>query len=272
MKNYMKKPAMVLAGLVMLATPLALHAALPMPADMTSVYQVKGLTPGNVLKMYKEPGGKGVIVNLPHNARWIVRRNDQQVVGKTTWEKISWGDDQTGWVKSDALVLDPEATAIARARRACMADPKVKDKECCGYPNSGKGKFHSVPIYQVKGLSAGHSLMMYSEHNGDAIAVEIPHNATWIAKLGQRAEGGKVNFELVRWSGQNGWVDDAFLSYDEKSTKEGDRKRQKCGGVSVGVEFKKSEVVCLPAPVIRRLQEAGALDAATIDKLKSQAK
>ena len=42
--------------------------------------------------------------------------------------------------------------------------------------------------------------------------------------------------------------------------------------MSVGVEFKKSEVVCLPAPVIRRLQEAGALDAATIDKLKSQAK
>ena len=40
-------------GMVMLVSPLLTFAALPMPADTSLVYRVKGLDAGNVLKMYK---------------------------------------------------------------------------------------------------------------------------------------------------------------------------------------------------------------------------
>jgi hypothetical protein len=265
------KPALALAaGILLFAAPMMVQAALSMPADSKLIYRVQGLNAGNVLKMYKEPG-KGIIVNIPHNATWIVRRNAQKTVDKVVWEKVSW-DDQTGWVVSDALVYDPEATDVANARRLCMADPKVQDKECCGYPEAAKGGvFRSVPIYSVQELGAGESLMMYVDKGDDAIAVELPHNATWIAKLGQVGKAGKLALERVRWAGQNGWVNAANLKFDPDTTKEGDRKRQKCGGMTSGdVDFRQSDVVCLPAPVIRRLQESGALDAETVNKLKAQ--
>lgn len=264
------KPALALMAGMLLAAPLMAQAALPMPADSKQVYRVQGLDAGTVLKLYKEPG-KDIIVNIPHNATWISRRNAQQTVDNEVWEKVTW-DNQTGWVLSDSLAYDPDATETADARRQCLADPEVTDKECCGYPEAAKGGiFRSIPVYAVQGLDAGESLMMYVDHGDDAIAVEVPHNGTGIVKLGQRAEADKFAMERVRWAGQNGWLDDSKLVYDEAKTKEGDAKRQKCGGVSGGVDFRSSEVVCLPASIIRRLQESGALDAETIDKLKSQA-
>lgn len=258
-----------LAGAIILIVPLLGMAELSMPADTSKVYRVQGLDAGNVLKMYKEPG-RDVIVNIPHNATWISRRNAQMTVGEKVWEKVSW-DNQTGWVLSDSLVEDPEATEQANARRQCLADPAVKDKLCCGYPEAAKGgKFSSVPVYAVKGFEAGESLMMYVDHGDNAIAVELPHNASGVVKLGQRAEAGNFAMERVRWAGQNGWVDASKLVYDEETTKMSDMKRQRCGGVSEGVDFRASEVVCLPAPVIRRLQESGALDADTLKQLMQQ--
>jgi hypothetical protein len=270
-KGVLNKTALpLLAGFLWLLAPLLGMAALPMPADNSLVYRVKDMDAGSVLKMYKEPG-KEVMVNIPHNATWISRRNAQMTIGDKVWEKVSW-DDQTGWVLSDALEEDPKATEAANGRRQCLADPAIKEKDCCGYPEAAKGGlFKSIPVYAVQTLSAGESLMMYVDHGDNAIAVEIPHNGTNIVKLGQRAEAGKFAMERVRWAGQNGWVDDAKLVYDEEKTKANDSKRQKCGGVSGGVDFKTSEVVCLPAPVIRRLQESGALDAATVEKLLQQA-
>ncbi len=256
----------LLAGIMLLAVPLFGMAALSMPADSSLVYRVQGLDAGSVLKMYKEPG-KEVVVNIPHNATWIVRRNAQMTEGDKVWEKVSW-DEQTGWVLSDSLTEDPDATELLAARRQCLADPKTADKLCCGYPEAAKGGlFKSIPVYEVQGLDAGQSLMMYVDHGDNAIAVEIPHSGTNIVKLGQRAEAGAFAMERVRWAGQNGWVDNAKLAYDEATTKAGDAKRQRCGGVSGGVDFRASEVVCLPAPVIRRLQESGALDAETVKLL-----
>lgn len=271
MKGVLKKSALpLLTGCMLLAVPLlGMADALPMPADTSLVYRVKDLDAGSVLKMYKEPG-RDVMVNIPHNATWISRRNAQMTIGDKVWEKVSW-DDQTGWVLSNTLEEDAKATEAANARRQCLADPAVQEKECCGYPEAAKGGlFQSIPVYAVQELAAGESLMMYVDHGDNAIAVEIPHNGSNIVKLGQRAEAGKFAMERVRWAGQNGWVDDSKLAYDETKTKAGDAKRQKCGGVSGGVDFKQSEVVCLPAPVIRRLQESGALDAATVDKLLQQ--
>lgn len=271
MMNGMNKSALAIVAGMLLAVPLMTQAALPMPADSQQVYRVQGLNAGSVLKMYKEPG-KEVLVNIPHNATWISRRNAQQTLGEVVWEKISW-DDQTGWVLSDALEHDSEATEIANARRQCLADPAVVDKECCGYPEAAKGgEFRSVPVYSVQELSAGESLMMYVDQGDNAIAVEIPHNASWVAKLGQMGTVGKVTLERVRWAGQNGWVNANNLKFDEAATKEGDRKRQKCGGMvsTAGADFRSSEVVCLPAPIIRRLQESGVLDAETIKQLQAQ--
>ncbi|MEZ5453041.1 MAG: hypothetical protein R3E93_09560 [Thiothrix sp.] len=271
-KGVLNKTALpLLTGFMLLLVPLLGMTALSMPADTSLVYRVKGMDAGNVLKMYKEPG-RDVVVNIPHNATWISRRNAQMKMGDKVWEKVSW-DDQTGWVLSDSLEEDKDATEVANARRQCLADPAVTEKECCGYPEAAKGGvFKSIPVYAVKGLSAGESLMMYVDHGDDAIAVEIPHNGTNIVKLGQRAEAGKFAMERVRWAGQNGWLDDSKLVYDEEKTKYGDAKRQKCGGVSGGVDFRASEVVCLPAPVIRRLQESGALDAETVKQLTAQGK
>ncbi|MGB5600049.1 MAG: hypothetical protein WBM66_15110 [Thiothrix litoralis] len=270
-KSVLKKTSLSwLGGFMLLAVPLLGVAELSMPADTSLVYRVQGLDAGNVLKMYKEPG-KEVLVNIPHNATWLARRNAQMTVGDKVWEKVSW-DNQTGWVLSDALAEDPKATEEANKRRQCLVDPAVQDKECCGYPEAAKGGlFKSIPVYAVQDLSPGESLMMYVDHGEDAIAVEIPHSGTSIVKLGQRAEAGAFAMERVRWAGQNGWIDAAKITYDEAKTKVSDAKRQKCGGVSGGVDFRSSEVVCLPAPVIRRLQESGALDAATVKALLEQA-
>jgi len=261
----------LLSGLCLLSTPAFVGAApLTLHADSSLVYQVQGRAPGQVLKMYKNPGS-GIIVNLPHNARWVIRRGAQETVGGTLWEKVSWGQDQTGWVESNYLKYDADATRIARERRECMQNPAVKDKMCCGYPEAAKGvPFRSVPIFSVTGLKPGESLIMYKEQSESAIAVEIPHNATWVTKMGKVAEGGDVSFELVRWAGQNGWVNSKFLRLDPEKTREGDAKRRRCSGGQELLPPARSDVVCLPASVIRRLREAGALPDTVIDQLAKQ--
>jgi hypothetical protein len=267
-KNFIK----TLLGLCLSAMVFAVQAApLTLPADSSKIYQTKGLTPGNVLKMYAAPG-RNIMVNLPHNATWIVRRGAQQTVNGVVWEKVSW-DKQTGWVDSNKLRFDAEATRIAAARRACMNDPKVVQKMCCGYPETAKGvPFRSVPIYSVRGLKPGQSLIMYMEQGTSAVAIEIPHNATWVTKLGKVAKADNVAFENVRWAGKNGWVNAAYLTLDPQKTKEGDDKRRTCSGGRALLPAVNPEVVCLPASVIRRLRESGALSAAVIDQLAAQPK
>lgn len=291
---YLMLPFMA-TGWLMLATTAVKAAPLTLPADTSKIYSVKGLAAGSVLKMHRTAGASDVIVNIPHNATWIVRRNAQQTANGVTWEKVTWGQDQTGWVDSNRLQFDAKATNIAQQRRACMNNPAVKLKMCCGYPESAKGHpFRSVPLYTVQGLKPGQSLFMYVDNGGasDAVAVEIPHNGTWVAKLGKVAKANNTAFELVRWAGQNGWVDAKHLRYDAAQTKIGDDKRRICGAkrtagsagagsnrMTGGAAVQKlvtpqkpaeSSVVCLPASVIRRLQEAGALDADTLKKFQAQ--
>ncbi|HPQ94337.1 MAG: hypothetical protein KDI44_05680 [Thiothrix sp.] len=265
-------PALFAGIMLMNAAQVAQAAPLTLPADSSKIYRVQGLTPGNVLKMYANPGS-GILVNLPHNATWIVRRNNQAMVGNTLWEKVSW-DTMTGWVESRRLTYDPQATAIATARRACMTNPAVADKMCCGYPETAKGiPFRSVPIFSVSGLRPGQSLMMYKEEgDGSAIAVEIPHNATWITRMGKVARAGNVAFEQVRWGGINGWVNMAYLREDPAKTREGDEKRRRCSSSGTLLPAADPEVVCLPASVIRRLRESGALPEAVLQQLSQQPK
>lgn len=246
-------------------------APLALPIDSSKIYQTKNLKPGNVLKMYARPG-KEIMVNLPHNATWIVRRGAQEAVNGVMWEKVSW-DNQTGWVDSNKLRFDSASTRVAAARRACMNDPKVVQKMCCGYPEAAKGvPFRSVPIFSVRGLKPGQSLIMYMEQGTSAVATEIPHNATWVTKLGKVAKAGSVAFENVRWAGKNGWVNAAHLREDAAKTKEGDEKRRTCSGGQPLLPALNTAVVCLPASVIRRLRESGALSNAVINQLAQQPK
>lgn len=261
----------LLAAAIMTGVPLSAATAAPLtlPSDSSEIYQVSGLTPGKVLRLYSEPG-RGIIVNIPHNGRWVVRRNAQVLVGDVLWEKVSW-DDQTGWVVSSRLKFDPEATEIARTRRECMKNPAVKDKMCCGYPEAAKGApFRSVPIYSVQGLKAGQSLMMYVESGETAIAVEIPHNATWVTKLGKIAQVGSDEWANVRWAGQNGWVNASYLRLDPEQTRIGDEKRRRCSNGPL-LAPAKPELVCLPASVVRRLQQSNALPADLLKRLAVEA-
>lgn len=260
----------IILGLSLATAALAAQAApLTLPADSSKIYQTKNLKPGNVLKMYAQPG-RNVMVNLPHNATWIVRRGAQEAVNGVMWEKVSW-DSQTGWVDSNKLRFDGASTKIAAARRACMNNPAVVEKMCCGYPETAKGvPFRSVPIYSVRGLKPGQSLIMYMEEGTSAVAIEIPHNATWVTKLGKIAKGDNVSFENVRWSGKNGWVNSAYLRLDAKKTKEGDDKRRRCSGGRPLLPALNPAVVCLPASVIRRLRESGALSGAVLDQLAKE--
>lgn len=113
---------------------------------------------------------------------------------------------------------------------------------------------------------------MYKEQGDSAIAVEIPHNATWVTKLGKIAKGGNVSFELVRWSGQNGWVNSQYLVLDPEKTREGDEKRRRCSGGRELLPAATPDVVCLPAAVIRRLRESGALSDEVLRQLATQPK
>lgn len=256
----------MLAGMLCFATASVSAAPLTLPADSSKMYQTKNLKPGMVLKMYSNPGSD-VMVNLPHNATWIVRRGAQVAAKGVMWEKVSW-DNQTGWVDSNRLRFDAQSTRVAASRRACMNNPKTVDKMCCGYPETAKGvPFRSVPVFSVRSLKPGQSLMMYMEQGSSAVAIEIPHNATWVTKLGQIAKGDGVAFEKVRWAGKNGWVNTAYLREDPKKTKEGDDKRRRCSGGRELLPAATPQMVCLPPAVIRRLRESGALSGAILDQL-----
>lgn len=269
MKCFKSIAAAMLAASVFVAPVVASAAPLTLPADSSKIYRVTGLSAGNVLKMYTQPG-QGVIVNVPHNATWLVRRNAQVRAGGVLWERVSW-DNQTGWVESNRLSYDARATQIARERRECIKNPAVKDKMCCGYPEAAKGvPFRSVPIFSVTGLKAGQSLMMYKENSNLGIEVEIPHNATWVTKLGKAARVGKDMWEYVRWSGQNGWVNTKYLRHDAVKTREGDEKRRRCSGGKL-LPAAESQVVCLPISIINRLQASGALSPQVIADLRKQA-
>ncbi|PID48471.1 MAG: hypothetical protein CR991_01070, partial [Proteobacteria bacterium] len=61
-----------------------------------------------------------------------------------------------------------------------------------------------------------------------------------------------------------------FLRLDAQKTREGDEKRRRCSGGRALLPAANPDVVCLPAAVIRRLREAGALPAAVLNELAAQ--
>jgi uncharacterized protein YgiM (DUF1202 family) len=181
------------------------------------VYRVVNVKASGVLHLREKPSHRSrAIVELPHDARWIVKRNQQKKYQRSVWQKVTW-NDQEGWVNTRYLAFDPEATAIASARRSCL-NSNTANKMCCGFPaqRPRSGKFYPLSVYDVVRVQSGQSLNMRSRpgRNGHILAT-IPHNAIGVVKLpGQRLVRGHSVWEKVRWNGRNGWVNSYFLKHD----------------------------------------------------------
>lgn len=203
-----------------------------LPAVANDIYKVMRVGQGNSLNLRIYPSVKSKIkVAIPHNASWVVKRKQSKKVGRSVWNKVVWNKEE-GWVNSDFLSFDPASTKMAKARKQCLLDPKIKSKLCCGLPASERNRpFKHVDILSVRGITVGETLPLRSQPGQwkGKVVVAIPHNATWIARLDQvkKLANGQV-WEYVRWNGQNGWVNKANAIFDQGITQLGDRKRKLC--------------------------------------------
>ena len=196
------------------------------------IYKVKRVGQGSSLNLRAFPGSKSrVKVAIPHNASWVVKRNRTKKVGRSVWNKVIWNKEE-GWVNSHFLSFDPAATRIADERKQCLTNPAEKNKICCGYPkNERRRPFKHVDVLKVKGIAVGSTLPMRTQPGRwkGKVVVAIPHNATWIARLGRiKTLPNGQKWEYVRWNGQNGWVNKRYTAFDRATTQLGDKKRKMC--------------------------------------------
>ncbi len=221
--NY-KAIALISLSLSSLLSPLAVYA--------NDIYKVTRVGQGNSLNLRAYPSAKSTIkVAVPHNASWVVKRNSSKKVGGSVWNKVVW-NKQEGWVNSKFLSFDPASTKIAQQRRQCLSNPAVKLKQCCGYPANERNRpFKHIDILSVKGIAVGKTVSLRSQAGQwkGKVVVAIPHNATWVARLGKtrKLSNGQV-WEYVRWNGQNGWLNKANVVFDQAVTQLGDKKRKMC--------------------------------------------
>jgi len=199
------------------------------------IYKVNHIKQGNSLKLKQLPSRSSkTLVAIPHDASWILRRDKgRKVVDKVVWRKVQW-NHSLGWVSAHYLENDPQASMQAAKRQACLKDRNIKEKICCGYTKAArKQAYKHVPILAVKNIPMGQSLILYSKPTEVAKKlVAIPHNATWIADLGERKrQQNGTTWSHVRWTGKIGWVKSAFVKPDPQTTHIGDLKRKLCTGV-----------------------------------------
>ena len=195
-------------------------------AAQGDVFRVTGVAPGEGISMYQEPNTKSpVIIKLPHNASWVIKRAET----RPGWQRISW-NDQSGWIEAGKLVFDRAATQVVAVRNQCLKDPTVTNKICCGFPPSAEPKnFKAVKIHSVTGIAKGDALKMYTEpKKGAKVVVLMPHNATWIVKLGKKVNKDGIDWEKVTWGGNTGWVNSVNLQFNPELTIASELKRKAC--------------------------------------------
>lgn len=214
---------------------LLLSMFLQSTAFADDIYKVKNIKQGNSLKLKQFPSQSSkTLVAIPHDASWMLRRDKKRkVVDKVVWRKVQW-NNSLGWVSAYYIENDPAASIQAAKRQACLNDRNIKEKICCGYTKAArKQAYKHVPILAVKNIPIGKSLILYSKPTefGKKL-VAIPHNATWIADLGERKrhQNGTI-WSRVRWTGKIGWVKSNFVKPDLQTTHIGDLKRKLCTGI-----------------------------------------
>jgi len=216
-------------------TGLFLSIALQNTAYSNDIYKVKNIKQGSSLKLKQSPSRNSkTLVAIPHNASWILRRDKgRKVVDKVVWRKVQW-NNSLGWVSAYFIENDPKANTQAIKRQACLNDRTIKEKICCGYTKAArKMAYKHIPILAVKNIPVGESLILYSKPTKfSKKLVAIPHNATWIADLGETNKGADgTRWSHVRWTGKKGWVESAYIKPDLQTTHIGDLKRKLCTGV-----------------------------------------
>ncbi len=190
------------------------------------VFRVTGVAAGEGISMFQEPNTKSaVVIKIPHNASWIIKRPES----RPGWQKISW-NDQTGWIEAGKIVFDRAATQVVADRNHCLKDPTVVNKICCGFPPGAESQiFKSVRVQSVTGIPKGQALKMYAKpQKGGRVVVLMPHNATWIVKLGKKEHKDGIDWEKITWGGNKGWVDSLNLQFNPELTIAGDLKRKQC--------------------------------------------
>ena len=211
-----------------------LNIALLTTVYAADIYKVRNIKQGESLKLKQLPSkASTTLVALPHDASWLLRRDKgRKVVKKVVWRKVQW-NNAIGWVSAHYIANDSAASAQAKKRLACLKDRTVKEKICCGYTKAArKQAYKHVPILMVKNIAIGKSLIIYSQPTQlSKKIVAIPHNATWIADLGEKKRHhDRTMWSRVRWTGKIGWVQSSFVKSDPQTTHIGDLKRKMCAG------------------------------------------
>ena len=202
-------------------------------ADSADLFRVANIGSQGILNLRAAPSSTAkVLLELPRNARWIVKRQSNNVHGRSRlrgWQKVHWNNHE-GWVDVSYLEYDPDATAIKQARISCLqSNPKLP--ACCGYPQQKfSGKLYPIKVHDVQKVASGQSLNMRKQagRNAEMIAT-IPHDAVGIVKLHVApVKDGSSVWEKVRWNGQNGWVNSYYLSFDPELSKSREHLREIC--------------------------------------------
>ncbi|MCK5810745.1 MAG: hypothetical protein KAH00_06620 [Cocleimonas sp.] len=202
-------------------------------AEEGEIFRVANVGQKGVLNLRATPSATAkVMLELPRNARWIVKRDNRRSHGRARsgWQKIHWNNHE-GWVDASYLALDPEATKIKLLRMSCLqSNPKIP--ACCGYPEQKfTGKLYPIKVHSVQKVDNGQSLNMRQKAGRNAkVVATIPHDAVGIVKFPQqRVKNGASTWEKVRWNGQNGWVNSYYLNFDPELSKSREHLREICG-------------------------------------------
>ncbi len=189
------------------------------------VYKVSNFIPKTGLKLLAEPKQNSkIIASIPQHTSWI------KILGKPQagWQKIIWNGLQ-GWVPVDTVELDRAATDITGEKVDCLHDPNVKNKMCCGIVEITDDPSELVKIYSVTGIAKGALLQMSSSPGQKENVISLlPHNATWIMKLGETITINGIKWEKIKWGGNTGWVDARKIQYSPELTSINDMKRKAC--------------------------------------------
>ena len=189
------------------------------------IYKVSNFIPRTGLKLLAEPKKNSkIIASIPQNTSWI------KIIGrpKAGWQKISWNSLQ-GWVPAGTVELDRAATNLTDGKVDCLHDPKIKNKMCCGIVETTNDPSELVKIYSVTGVAQDDLLHMNSlPGRKENIVSLLPHNATWIMKLGETKMINGIKWEKIKWGGHTGWVDANKIQYSPELTSVNDLKRKAC--------------------------------------------
>ncbi|MEE9350926.1 MAG: SH3 domain-containing protein [Thiotrichaceae bacterium] len=169
----------------------------------------------NVLNVRQKPSmNSRVILQLPADARWIVKRTSEK---QGAWQKVVWGVKE-GWVYNSYLGEDPKATQFLTEHRQCVKN-NPRNSMCCGFKGPSERRNsaqHEIRTFMVVNVPRGQSLNVRASGSASSKKIaNIPHNAVGVVKFpGKQLKNGRATWQKIRWNGRDGWVNTSYLKYD----------------------------------------------------------